>query len=165
MQNTPKAILKEEKPKEKPVSKPKTEAVQDFLQMLKIEAKALKEELPPTPEPSKNILDNDATVIVHCHPAIVKKHHDELYDQTRYTTQYGQKFDFDALIIDMSDLEIRLFSKSEVSIGSILYPSKYKTNDENLMMYRWWRVAVIEPFQDQGYILLGKITEKQRDFS
>lgn len=175
-------VPKRKKPILKPVERPivgmveetiepkkpqKTKVVTDFLELLKTEAKAIKKEIPVEP-PKKEIVDpfeNDATVLVHCHPAVIKEKIDEFYGEKRYKLEYGNKFSFHALIIDWDEFEISLFCKEELKKGSIIYPSKYVYgSEEQLQMYRWWSISNIVPKND-GFIIFAAITDKQRDFS
>jgi hypothetical protein len=133
----------------------------EFLEMLKKEAKNLKTEIPQAPVTES--IANDNTVIVHCHPANAKEYKDDLYGDVKKTVRFGKKFTFEALLMDCSDIEISLFTKTKITIGSIVYPSKYK-NGEDLAHFRWWRVKKTEVSED-GFILIGEVTEEQRDFS
>jgi hypothetical protein len=152
-----------ENPIEPPVESPKkSEEIDDFVELLKRESKALKAEKPKPP--IDDSLDHKDTVVVYCHPAIVREKKDELYGEIRKTIQYGEKFTFDALILDSNGLEIKLFAKTaNIGTGSILYPSKYK-DGEKLEHYRWWKVVKTQPSND-GFLILGELTENQRDFS
>lgn len=153
--------LIEELPKKSQPSK----RINNFLDLLKQEAKTLKKEIPveqEKPEPIEEI-NSDGTVIVHCHPLIEKTRIDNLYEEKRITSHYGDKFDFEAIIIEYNDFEIALYAKEKIQIGSIIYPSQYK-NGEKLEMFRWWKISQIEE-NKTGWIIFAQVTEKARDFS
>lgn len=157
------------KPIKSEIPKPQTAAVDDFLSLLKTEAKNLKAtpppELPKPPKP-KDVMEGEGVVVVFCQPATIRETTDDLYGETRRTIKYGEKFDFDALIADMSDLEICLFTRQKIDIGSVVYPSRYKfkTDEGGLQLLRWWRIGQIQPYKD-GFLLYGNITNHNVDFS
>ena len=149
-----------EKPPEKPAVTRSVE-VQESLKHLKEEAKVLKAEV-PTPPPAEELHDPD-TILVYCLPATIRVKKDDVYNEERKTIQFGNKFQFEAVMVDSNDLELVLFSKTNISNGSILYPSKYK-NGESIGECRWWKVAKNSPSHD-GFLLLCLPTDQQFDFS
>ena len=76
-------------------------------------------------------------------------HVDDLYGETYSTDKYGSKFLFDAVVVDESDLEMKIWSVKELSKGSII---RRKAKEA-----RWWKVSDIEP-QDTGGHLSRLIT-------
>lgn len=153
--NPPKEVEQKKIPQE-------SEEVNDFLTLLKQEAVALKNSLPPKKETST---DNELTILVHCHPAIIREKKDDLYGETKKTIQYGKKFIFEALFVDNTDLEICLFTlDSQLTPGSVIYPSKYKNKSDKLENYRWWRISNTKSFKN-GFLIYGEITDYQADFS
>lgn len=136
--------------------------VDDFLTLLKQEAVALKNSPPPK---KQSPIDNELTILVHCHPAIVREKKDDLYGEIKKTIQYGKKFIFEALPVDNTDLEIYLFTlDSTLTPGSVIYPSKYKNSNDKLENYRWWRISSTKSFKN-GFLVYGEITDYQADFS
>lgn len=133
----------------------------EFLNSLKEEAKALKEETPTAPESMGNETN---AIIVHCHPATIKERKDDLYGDVRRTVKYGKKFVFEALLLDSNDFEIQLYTKTAISEGSIIYPAKYK-DGESFAQYRWWEIKKKKERPDGGFLLSGIVTDQQRDFS
>jgi len=147
----------------KPPEVPRSEAIDDFMETLKREAVALKKEKPPEVKLVIQSPEQSNAVMVYCHPAIVRERKDDLYGDVKKTIQFGDKFSFEAIIIDCNGLEISLFTHNVISKESIVYPSKYK-NGEKLEHYRWWKITKVETSKD-GFLLLGELTESQRDFS
>ena len=92
-----------------------------------------------------------------CAPVIGKRTHlDDLYGHSYDTLQYGDKFVFDAVVLDQSDLETQFWCMRQLSIGSIIYR---KERGE-----RWWRIKDIEP-KSGGYIVTSIISDTNPDFS
>ncbi|RDJ35485.1 MAG: hypothetical protein DWQ19_11760 [Crenarchaeota archaeon] len=134
---------------------------QEFLNAIKKEAKALKEEVPT----AKEEINNSNVIIVYCNPMISKERKDDLYGEVRKPAKFGKKFTFEALLIDCTDFEISLYTKTKISEGSIIYPSKYKYDcGEKFAHYRWWKIKNTKEYND-GFILVGELTEDQLDFS
>ena len=146
-------------------TKARSEEITDFLDLLKKEAVTLRKEAPPVPKPvSNDPMDGPEVVLVHCHPVIVREHHDEFYGETRTSLDYGQKFEIEALIVEFNDIELVIYTKhAELTRGTILFPSKYK-NGKRLEMLRWWELKRIQSVKD-GYLVWAGITDKHRDFS
>ena len=126
-------------------------------------------ELPkPEPEPEPKPLVTDARlariikergVEYFCAPAIGKKTHmDSLYGSTYETIQYGDKFVFDAVLIDQSDLQLQFWCVRPLTIGSIIY-RKIRDGGE-----RWWRIKDIEP-KTGGYLVVANVSDTNPDFS
>jgi hypothetical protein len=94
-----------------------------------------------------------------CAPAIGKRLHvDELYESSYETTQFGDKFVFDAIVIDQSDLQLQFWCVRPITIGSVIH-RKAKERGE-----RWWRVADVEP-KTGGYLVIANTSELNPDFS
>ena len=95
----------------------------------------------------------------YCAPVIGKKHHtDDLYDNSYYTMQYGNKFVFDAVVIDMSDLELQFWCIRPISAESIVFP---KTKEKG---QRWWRITEVEA-KTGGYLCNAITSDTNPDFS
>lgn len=74
---------------------------------------------------------------IHCLPAEIKIYKDLLYDQEHKTIAYGSKFDFDASLVDKTDLRLVIWTaRNNIEIGSILFPRTGHV--------RWWRIIEIE---------------------
>jgi hypothetical protein len=124
-------------------------------------------EMPEVPK-EKPTLDVDARLArmlrersdeYFCAPAIGKKvHMDNLYGSTYETTQYGDKYVFDALVIDQSDLQLQFWCMRPVTIQSIIY-RKIKEGGE-----RWWRIKEVEP-KTGGYLVIANVSDTNPDFS
>jgi hypothetical protein len=100
----------------------------------------------------------DNLIVVHCLPAHYREHRDELYGQRYKSVRYGNKYTFEAIIIEQGDLQILLWTTKELTEGSILYPQN--------MDKRWWKVEKISSkAQDGGFLIRANLSEYQPDFS
>ena len=92
-----------------------------------------------------------------CLPAHFQEYVDELYGEKYKRIKYGNKFKFEMLIEDQSDLGIRFWTNTKaVTVGSIVFP---KNKDK-----RWWRVTGVHP-EDDIYLLKGEIADYQPSFA
>lgn len=92
---------------------------------------------PPDADPPAPPAPPGGSIKVHCLPAVVRVHTDELYDERHVTRSYGDKFLFDATTESRTDLSLVLWTpRKAVTPGSVLYP---RTGHA-----RWWRVAEAE---------------------
>jgi hypothetical protein len=95
----------------------------------------------------------------YCAPVMGRKQHtDDLYDNSYYTMQYGDKFVFDAIVIEESDLQLQFWCVRSVSVDSIVF-RKIKTKGQ-----RWWRVKDIEP-KTGGFLCRAITSDTNPDFS
>lgn len=95
----------------------------------------------------------------YCAPAIGKiEHRDDFYGSTYSTTEYGDKFSFDAIILDQSDLELQFWCVRKTVPQSIVY-KKDKQGGE-----RWWRVTEIEE-KTGGWLVKAITSDSNPDFS
>lgn len=147
---------------------------QDFIQELQEpEIEPELEPVPESPKPEPKSVDPKPTVTdaklariikergveYFCAPAIGKKTHmDALYGSTYQTIQYGDKFIFDAVLVDQSDLQLQFWCVRPLTVGSIVY-RKIREGGE-----RWWKVKDIEP-KTGGYLVLSDISDTNPDFS
>lgn len=163
----------------KPIEMPKETPKQEFIEMPKqilkqeliekpkeiIEEKpieAIEEEVAEEPLIDPEI-PQEGIVLVHCHPIIEKEIKDDFYGEIRIKTSFGNKFIFEAYIVESNDIEICLYTKQKnIKVGSILYPSKYKDGDR-LEMLRWWKVSSIKQQEDE-FLIFGQITTEIRSF-
>ncbi len=96
----------------------------------------------------------------YCAPVVGKKEHvDALYDTSYYTMQYGEKFVFDAIIVEESDLTLQFWCVRPVIIDSIVFRKIVKSLGE-----RWWRVKEVEP-KTGGYLCRAITSDTNPDFS
>lgn len=94
-----------------------------------------------------------------CAPAIgVKEHHDDFYGSSYKTIQYGDKFLFDAVLIDQSDLQLQFWCVRRLELNSVVY-RKLRQGGE-----RWWRVTSVEP-KSGGYLATATVSDSNPDFS
>lgn len=83
---------------------------------------------------------------------------DDLYGNVYQTTQYGDKFIFDAVVVDESDLQLQFWCVRPITINSIVY-RKIREGGE-----RWWRIKDIEP-KTGGFLAVAIISDTNPDFS
>ncbi len=103
-------------------------------------------------------------VRVHCLPARIETEKDELYDEEREVLTYGEKFSFEAIMIERTDFFIKLWTQTILTKQSIIYPSAFVKGDIKFGDYRWWKVMEIEE-KSGGYIATSIPSELQPDFS
>jgi hypothetical protein len=124
---------------------------------------------PPKEEPKEEVVLNvppqlasilkQRGVEYYCAPAVGKNlHTDDLYGESYYTMQYGNQFVFDAVVIDMSDLELQFWCVKPITIESIIFP---KTKEKG---QRWWRIKDVEP-KTGGYLCNAITSDTNPDFS
>ena len=95
----------------------------------------------------------------YCAPVVGENQHvDNLYDNSYYTMQYGDKFVFDAIVVEESDLQLQFWCVRDVTIDSIVY-RKIKTKGQ-----RWWRIKDIEP-KTGGFLCRAITSDTNPDFS
>lgn len=95
----------------------------------------------------------------YCAPAIgVKEHRDDFYGSSYKTIQYGDKFIFDAVLIDQSDLQLQFWCVRKLEVNSVVY-RKLRQGGE-----RWWRITAVEP-KTGGYLATASISDSNPDFS
>ena len=81
---------------------------------------------------------------------------DELYGDSYTPTVYGDKFQFSAIIIKQSDVMLEIWTESDITINSIVYPQ----NDSK----RWWKIK--SSFAKSGGNVITAITsDVNPDFS
>jgi len=94
-----------------------------------------------------------------CAPAIGRKSiTDDFYGSTYDIIEYGDKFVFDAIVIDQSDLELQFWCIKPVTSQSVVY-RKVKQGGE-----RWWRVNDVEP-KTGGWLAKAITSDSNPDFS
>ena len=86
-------------------------------------------------------------IIAHCLPTHEEIYIDNLYGEQRTKQTYGNKFTFEAIIIERGDLTMKFWTAAPIPHGSIIYPSRYK-NGIKFGEYRWWQIKTSEPKQE-----------------
>ena len=95
----------------------------------------------------------------YCAPAIGRKSiTDDFYGSSYSTIEYGEKFIFDAVILDQSDLELQFWCVKPVTAQSIVY-KKHKQGGE-----RWWRITDVES-KTGGWLAKAVTSDSNPDFS
>lgn len=116
----------------------------------RILTKELIEEKPKTTSPPRK------KMLVHCLKAVREEHIDDLYGDKYHTINYKGKFTFEAILINVNDLSISLWSPTDnVTDSSIIFP-------EGDM--KWWKINSVKP-SENGFLLEGTPSIDHPDFS
>lgn len=100
-------------------------------------------------------------VTYFCAPVIgFKVHTDDLYGESYQTPQYGEKFLFDAIVIEESDMQLQFWCVRSISKGTIIYRKTTKSMPDG----RWWRIEKVES-KSNGCLCIANISEINPDFS
>lgn len=92
----------------------------------------------------------------YCAPVHQVTMSDDLYGTEYKMNRYGEKFIFDAVVIDENDLEIVYWCVKKMTVGSVIMPKKRES--------RWWRVEEVEP-KSGGFITKALPSDVNPDFS
>lgn len=88
---------------------------------------------------------NFKKTVIHCLPASTEEKIDDLYGEKTLKINYGNKFNFEAIMIREEDLSLQFWTHLEkISKYSILYPK----NKEK----RWWKVIEIKKAPEGFFI-------------
>ena len=80
----------------------------------------------------KKIFDHK-TIQCFCLPAKIIEKKDELYEEAYQRVEYLDKFIFDTVVIEKSDIYLKFWTMEKITKNSIVYP---KNKDK-----RWWKVS------------------------
>lgn len=149
-------IKVEPKPEPKPEPEPEPEIVLKQPEPLK-PAEPKVESSPETKAKLKNV------VLMHCSPAQIRERQDDLYGDTYKSIQYGEKFTFEAVVVERNDLYMRFWTNIELSEGSVVFPSKYR-DGVKFGEHRWWRVNQLVE-KSGGYLTQAVVSDYHPDFS
>ena len=142
---------------------------------LKIEnpIQAIEEFIPPStikePEPVKPAVTESKdqklknVVIVHFQPTVIVEKKDDLYNEVYSKVQYGEKGMLEGVVADMNDFTMSLWTRLELTRGTVLYPSKYK-DGRPFGDRRWWKISAQKSFET-GFIYECIPSDYQPDFS
>lgn len=124
--------------------------------------------VPTVPESKPQIRKFQNSITVNCLPVIWNNKEDSLYGESYKTKTYGQKFIFEAIVVERGDLAISLWtattlksSQKHIRIedyikpGAIIFPS--------FGDYRWWEIKQIKPY-NEGLLIVAVITDFQPSF-
>jgi len=121
--------------------------------------------IPEPVQPTLNVDPKMARILkergveYYCAPAIGRRDHtDDLYGSNYSTIEYGEKFVFDAVVIDQSDLELQFWCIRPVTAQSVIY-RKIRQGGE-----RWWRIADVES-KTGGWLAKAVTSDSNPDFS
>lgn len=115
------------------------------------------------PKETKNSLNLNNLVLMHCQPTISKTHTDELYGDSYSKTSYGEKFTFEALVVQREDFTMLFWTNLKLEKGSVVYPSKYRDGTKYGDL-RWWKVNRMTE-KAGGYLVESVPSDYQPDFS
>lgn len=104
-----------------------------------------------------DILADIPKVVVHCLPVVGRtEHKDDLYGQSYSKPRYGNKFAFEAVMLDEEELGVQLWTTAtQVTVGSILYPMNRAK--------KWWRVT--DRYEKTGgYVVTGVLSDFNPSF-
>ena len=125
-----------------------------------------KPESEPKPESIRKHLTN--VVHMHCLPIESTDHFDSLYNDSFSRQQYGEKFIFESVLVEMGDLAMAFWTDTDkVTEGSIVYPFRRQVGNgkfEGLKQYRWWKVSDVEN-KSSGQLFRAIVTDVHPDFS
>lgn len=127
--------------------------------------KALEPEASPIIEKKHSKIKH--RVIFHCLPVTYNKTKTDFYEEDRTKASYGDKFTFEGVVVNHTDLAILFWTNAEpVSKGSIIFPSTITDgkNQKKYGEYRWWKV-VERTKERNGWLMRAIPTEVQPDFS
>lgn len=81
------------------------------------------------------------TEILYCLPLVIKIVEDELYNQKKKYTSWGDQFSFEAIKVDYTGITAVFFAKipNKLERGSIIYVYKER---------QWWKINGIESVED-----------------
>lgn len=93
--------------------------------------------------------------IIHCLPANVSIKEDSLYGDVKKIIRYGEKFTFDAVLLEITDFQISFWTNIKIENESIIYP---KNSDK-----RWWKIINSE-VKFEGNVFHAKISSITPNF-
>ena len=130
---------------DKPIEQPK----------VKKEPELPKEEIPETVDQKTAAFFRKNKTICYCAPAVEEIHEDDLYGESYKRIIYEKKFTFEAIVVSMSDFELKLWTIKEIPSNSIVYPKDRSK--------RWWKVEKCES-KTGGFLIQGFISDVNPDF-
>lgn len=114
-----------------------TSPVVEIAEPSKVETPQIPVSIPTPKEIPKPKEEPKGLIRVHCLPGTLRSHRDELYGENHVSIIYGEKFEFNANVVDKSDMVLILWTaKKGITEGSIVYPQTGHA--------RWWRVDGVE---------------------
>jgi hypothetical protein len=161
----------EENPKPKAI--PAKDFIKEIVETPKPKPKAKPE---PKPEPKSEVKEAEDGVVINANPRLARiikergveffcapvigqeDHVDEFYGTSYQTPIFGDQFEFDAVIVDQSDLQLQFWCVKPVGLNSIVY-RKVEDGGE-----RWWRIQEVEP-KSGGWLVLAYTSDVNPDFS
>jgi len=102
------------------------------------------DDMPEEPYSEFDTGDLDADrVACWCLPGEFRGHFDNLYGETRKNVTWGEKFMFEGIIVDMTEMNFQLWTQVHIKPPSIIFVRPHK---------RWWRVNAAQ-VQDNGFLM------------
>lgn len=152
------------KPAIEPIPTIEPQKVEPKIELPKVEVKIEPKQEIKIEEPKTKPNPNIKKVLIHCLlSGIVEKVN--FYNETIKTEGFTEKFTFEGVIVNESDMEIFIWTNArEITKGSILYPSKYVDSGISYKSFNWWKVVETEQ-KSGGYLFRGTLSPLQPDFS
>lgn len=149
------------KPKPKPVPPPPKPPEPE--PEIDIEIEVVQPDQPVTlnVDPRAARLLRDKSVVYRYVPVVgQKKHKDDFYGDSYETPIYGEQGELDAVVVDLSDLQLQFWCVRPITKGTVLHrKDESKEGGE-----RWWKVERVEA-NGGGYLVLAVTSDLNPDFS
>lgn len=143
--------------------KPKARVIEarKFIEEIKSEpvAPVIQQQIPPKPREDDQAtrLLKERGVTFYCAPAISRTVKDDFYGNSYGVLEYGDKYEFRAVPIDESDLELQFWCLDAVTTGSVIYRKDRRGE-------RWWRIRQAAP-ESGGWLVNCIPSDSSPDFS
>jgi len=139
------------------------EPVVEIKQPEKILPPKPKSEMSRTSGEQPNFYDDDQKekirqkkIQVYCLPVFDRNLKDDIYGDTYTVKAYGDKFTFEAVMVEEEDLFCRFWTNTKIPSSSVVYPKNHSR--------RWWQVQELESL-DGGYMIYAAPTHANPDFT
>jgi hypothetical protein len=93
---------------------------------------------------------------VYCLPVFDSEVKDDVYGDKYLVKSYGDKFTFEAIMVEEEDLFCKFWTNTKIPSSSIVYPKNQSR--------RWWQVQNLESM-DNGYMITAAPTQANPDFT
>jgi hypothetical protein len=116
------------------------------------------EPTPVEPEEDDYLTDDDKATVdavsCWCLPGEYKKHYDNLYGETRMNVEWGDKFLFEGVIVQLGEMNFQIWAQVAIKPPSIIFVRPHR---------RWWRVQDVQPHED-GFLMSCLVSENRPRF-
>lgn len=117
----------------------------------------------PESEPEPELSDETERVLkekgspFYCAPVVATSTTDDLYGEVYHRLRYGEKYLFNAVVIDENDLGIQIWCAQPITENSIILRKTHLGD-------RWWKIKQVEQ-KTGGYLAVGIPSDISPDFS